>query len=156
MGGFVDASRCPAFLTFRDSPALSRQEGVTTTPYARLHHTPSPTAHPPSSFPPRILRTPTSRPTSGLCPARPRPFCPSLTPRPDTHIQDKPGVLLSKEKEKKGMRRPAGETPRLCKPQRGAAIAEAVPKHNSKTRSGPGGLGGSLPDRRCTGLGTRR
>ena len=26
MGGFVDASRCPAFLTFRDSPALVRQE----------------------------------------------------------------------------------------------------------------------------------
>ena len=61
-----------------------------------------------------------------------------------------------KRKEKMGRRRPAGETPRLCKPQRGAAIAEAVPKHNSKTRSGPGGLGGSLPDRRCTGLGTRR
>ena len=61
-----------------------------------------------------------------------------------------------KRKRKKGMRRPARETPRLCKPQRGAAIAEAVPKHNSKPRSGPGGLGGSLPDRRCTGLGTRR
>ena len=45
MGGFSCAPRCPASLTFRDSPALSRQEGVTTTPYARLHHTPSPTAH---------------------------------------------------------------------------------------------------------------
>ncbi|EOD29627.1 hypothetical protein EMIHUDRAFT_233702 [Emiliania huxleyi CCMP1516] len=26
MGGFIDAPRCPAFLTFRDSPALVRQE----------------------------------------------------------------------------------------------------------------------------------
>ena len=74
---------------------------VTATPYALLLLPRRRPPIPPSSFPPRILRTPTSRPTLGLCPARPRPFCPSLTPRPDTHIQDKPGVLLSKEKEKR-------------------------------------------------------
>ena len=88
----------------------------------------------------------------GLCPARSRPFCPSHTPRPDMHIQDKPGVLLSKEKKKWEGGDQRGRLPAYATPQRGAAIAEAVPKHNSQTRSGPGGLGGSLPDRRCTGL----
>ena len=78
-----------------------RGRKVTATPYALLLLPRRRPPIPPSSFPPRILRTPTSRPTLGLCPARPRPFCPSHTPRPDTHIQDKPGVLLSKEKEKK-------------------------------------------------------
>ena len=78
-----------------------RGRRVTATPYALLLLPRRRPPIPPSSFPPRILRTPTSRPTLGLCPARPRPFCPSLTPRPDTHIQDKPGVLLSKEKEKR-------------------------------------------------------
>ena len=95
MGGFSCAPRCPASLTFRDSPALLRQEsdGYPVRPVAL------PRCRPPilpSSFPPR-LRTPTSRPTLGLCPARPRPFCPSLTPRPDTHIQDKPGVCSQKK-----------------------------------------------------------
>ena len=59
-----------------------------------------------------------------------------------------------KEKWEGGEQR--GRLPAYATPQRGAAIAEAVPKHNSQTRSGPGDLGGSLPDRRCTGLGTRR
>ena len=72
------------------------------------------------------------------------------------HIQDKPGVLLSKEKKKWEGGDQRGRLPAYATPQRGAAIAEAVPKHNSQTRSGPGGLGGSLPDRCCTGLGTRR
>ena len=83
-------------------------------------------------------------------------FHPSLARTPDTHIQDKPGVLLSKEKKKWEGGDQRGRLPAYATPQRGAAIAEAVPKHNSQTRSGPGGLGGSLPDRRCTGLGTRR
>ena len=92
----------------------------------------------------------------GPLPRTPPPLLPlAHTPARHAHTRQTRRPAL-KRKRKKGMRRPAGETPRLCKPQRGAAIAEAVPKHNSKTRSGPGGLGGSLPDRRCTGLGTRR
>ena len=133
-----------------------RGRKVAATPYALLL---LPRRRPPirpSSFPPRILRTPTGRPTLGLCPARPRPFCPSHTPRPDMHIQDKPGVLLSKEKKKWEGGDQRGRLPAYATPQRGAAIAEAVPKHNSQTRSGPGGLGGSLPDRCCTGLGSRK
>ena len=127
---------------------------MTTTPYARLHHTPSPTAHSPLLVPPSNAPDPDKPPdVVGLCPARPRP---SLTPRPDTHIQDKPGVLLSKEKKKWEGGDQRGRLPAYATPQRGAAIAEAVPKHNSQTRSGPGGLGGSLPDRCCTGLSTRR
>ena len=55
MGGFSCASRCPAFLTFRDSPALVRQEsdGYPVRPVAS---TPTPTAHSPSSFPPHLLQ----------------------------------------------------------------------------------------------------
>ena len=50
MGGFSNASRCPAFLTFRDSPALVRQEsdGYPVRPGAA---TPTPTAHSPLLVP---------------------------------------------------------------------------------------------------------
>ena len=50
MGGFNDAPRCPAFLTFRDSPALVRQEsdGYPVRPVAS---TPTPTAHSPPRSP---------------------------------------------------------------------------------------------------------
>ena len=156
MGGVSNAPRCPAFLTFRDSPALSRQEsgGYPVRPVAS---TPTPTAHSPLLVPPSNSPDP-DKPLDvvGLCPARPRPFCPSHTPRPDMHIQDKPGVLLSKEKKKWEGGDQRGRLPAYATPQRGAAIAEAVPKHNSQTRSGPGGLGGSLPDRCCTGPSTGR
>ena len=101
MGGFSNAPRCPASLTFRDSPALSRQESVTTTTYARLHHTPSPTAHSPLLVPPSNSPDPDKPPDVGPLPRTLPPLCPSHTPRPDMHIQDKPGVLLSKEKEKR-------------------------------------------------------
>ena len=155
MGGFSNASRCPAFLTFRDSPALSRREsdGYPVRPAAS---TPTPTAHSPLLVPPSNSPDPDKPPDVGPLPRTPPPLLPlARTPARHAHTRTNP-ASCSQKKRKKGMRRPARETPRLCKPQRGAAIAEAVPKHNSKTRSGPGGLGGSLPDRRCTGLGTRR
>ena len=63
------------------------------------------------------------------------------------------GLAQKRKKRAGGDQR--GRLPAYATPQRGAAIAEAVPKHNSQTRSGPGGLGGSLPDRCCTGLSTR-
>ena len=155
MGGFSNAPRCPAFLTFRDSPALLRQEsdGYPVRPVAS---TPTPTAHSPLLFPPSISSAPTSRPTLGLRPARP---CPSL---PRAHTQSRhahtrqtrrPALKRNKKWEGGDQR---GRLPAYATPQKGAAIAEAVPKHNSQTRSGPGGLGGSLPDRRCTGLSARR
>ena len=151
MGGFSCAPRCPAFLTFRDSPALLRQEsdGYPVRPGAA---TPTPTARPPLLFPPSIPSAPTSRPTLGLRPARP---CPS-PPRAHTQArhahtrQTRRPALKRKEKMEGGDQR--GRLPAYATPQEGAAIAEAVPKHNSQTRSGPGGLGGCLPDRRCTGL----
>ena len=163
MGGFNDAPRCPASLTFRDSPALLRQEsdGYPVRPAAcyPFADRPSPLPFPDPDEPMTVA--------SALRPrALPPPEPPPPPPPPHTHTHTHTHTRRRasaarrhtqlKRKRKKGMRRPARETPRLCKPQRGAAIAEAVPKHNSKTRSGPGGLGGSLPDRRCTGLGTRR
>ena len=155
MGGFSCAPRCPAFLTFRDSPALLRQESDGY-PVRTCRSTPTPTAHSPLLVPPSNSPDPDKPPDVGPLPRTPPPLLPlARTPARHAHTRQTRRPAL-KRKEKMGRRRPAGETPRLCKPQRGAAIAEAVPKHNSKTRSGPGGLGGSLPDRRCTGLGTRR
>ena len=155
MGGFSNAPRCPASLTFRDSPALLRQEsdGYPVRPAAS---TPTPTAHSPLLVPPSNAPDPDKLPDVGPLPRTLPPLCPSHTPRPDMHIQDKPGVLLSKEKKKWEGGDQRGRLPAYATPQRGAAIAEAVPKHNSQTRSGPGGLGGSLPDRCRTGLSTRR
>ena len=100
MGGFSCAPRCPAFLTFRDSPALVRQEsdGYPVRPVAS---TPTPTAHSPLLVPPSNAPDPDKPPDVGPLPRTLPPLCPSHTPRPDMHIQDKPGVLLSKEKEKR-------------------------------------------------------
>ena len=119
MGGFSNAPRCPASLTFRDSPALLRQEsdGYPVRPAAS---TPTPTAHSPLLVPPSNSPAPTSCPTLGLCPARP---CPS-PPRAHTQARHartrqtrRPAL---KRNEKMGRRRPAGETPRLCNtPERG-------------------------------------
>ena len=154
MGGFSCAPRCPAFLTFRDSPALVRQEsgGYPVRPVAS---TPTPTAHSPPLVPPSNAPAPDKLSDVGPLPRTLPPLCPSHTPRPDMHIQDKPGVLLSKEKKKWEGGDQRGRLPAYATPQRGAAIAEAVLKHNSKTRSGPGGLGGSLPDRRRRGSSRR-
>ena len=99
MGGFSNAPRCPAFLTFRDSPALLRREsdGYPVRPAAS---TPTPTAQSPLLVPPSNAPDPDKPPDVGPLPRTLPPLCPSHTPRPDTHIQDKPGVLLSKEKKK--------------------------------------------------------
>ena len=149
MGGFSNAPRCPASLTFRDSPALLRREsdGYPVRACCSTRRRPP---IPPSSFPPRILRTPTSRPTLGLCPARPRPFCPSLTPRPDTHIQDKPGVLLSKEKknvllskEKKNGKEETsgGDSPPMQHPREGLPSPKLCLSITPKPAAARGALG---------------
>ena len=61
MGGFSCAPRCPAFLTFRDSPALLRQEsdGYPVRPVAA---TPTPTSHSPLLDPSSNSPAPTSLP----------------------------------------------------------------------------------------------
>ena len=115
MGGFSCAPRCPAFLTFRDSPALLRQEsdGYPVRPAALPRRRPP---IPPSSFPPRRADD------RGLCPAC-LPLPPTLT-HTRTHTHRRASVARRhtqlKRKRKKGMRRPAGEPPRLCNtPERG-------------------------------------
>ena len=100
MGGFSNAPRCPASLTFRDSPALVRQESddypVRPVASYSIADRPFPPPRSPLEFsgPRQAARRWASAPHA---PAPPRP---AHTPRPDTHIQDKPGVLLSKEKKK--------------------------------------------------------
>ena len=113
MGGFSCAPRCPAFLTFRDSPALLRQEsdGYPVRPVAA---TPTPTSHSPLLDPSSNSSAPTSRPTLGLRPARPCPSPPrahTLARHAHTRQTRRPAL---KRNEKMGRRRPAGETPRLC------------------------------------------
>ena len=78
-----------------------RGRKVTATPYALRPATPTPTAHPPLLVPPSNAPDPDKPPDVEPLPRTLPPRCPSHTPRPDMHIQDKPGVLLSKEKKKK-------------------------------------------------------
>ena len=129
---------------------------MTATPYALALLPQRRPLIPLSSSPPRFRRHRQAARRWASAPHAPAPLCPAHTPSPDTHIQDKPGVLLSKETKKWEGGDQRGRLPAYATPQKGAAIAEAVPKHNSQTRSGPGGLGGCLPDRRCTGLSARR
>ena len=155
MGGFSCAPRCPAFLTFRDSPALVRQEsdGYPVRPAACY-----PDADRPSSPPRSPLECSGPRQAArrwASAPHAPAPSAPRSHPGPTrTYKTNRRPALKRKEKWEGGDRR--GRLPAYATPQKGAVIAEAVPKHNSQTRSGPGGLWGCLPDRRCTGLSARR
>ena len=155
MGGFSNAPRCPASLTFRDSPALVRQEsdGYPVRPVASYSIADRP--FPPPRSP---LECSGSRQAARRWASAPHaPALPPLTHTQARHAhtrQTRRPALKRKEKWEGGDQR--GRLPAYATPQRGAAIAEAVPKHNSQTRSGPGGLGGCLPDRRCTGLSARR
>ena len=146
----------PGVSHFPGQPRPCEAGGCDDYPVRPVASTPTPTAHSPLLVPPSNAPDPDKPPDVGPLPRTLPPLCPSHTPRPDMHIQDKPGVLLSKEKKKWEGGDQRGRLPAYATPQRGAAIAEAVPKHNSQTRSGPGGLGGSLPDRCCTGPSTGR
>ena len=101
MGGFSNASRCPAFLTFRDSPALVRQEsdGYPVRPAGCY-----PDADRPCPPPRSLLEFfgPDKPPDVGPPPCTPLPLAaPRTHPGPTRTYKDKPGVLLSKEKEKR-------------------------------------------------------
>ena len=73
MGGFSCAPRCPAFLTFRDSPALLRQEsdGYPVRPVAS---TPTPTARSTLLVPPSNSPDPDKPPDVGPLPRTPPPL----------------------------------------------------------------------------------
>ena len=120
---------------------------MTATPYALQPATPTPTAHSPLLVPPSNAPDPDKPPDVGPLPRTLPPPCPSHTPRPDMHIQDKPGVLLSKEKKKWEGGDQRGRLPAYATPQRGAAIAEAVPTVGS--RGAP--VGSEAPGGRALG-----
>ena len=90
---------------------------------------PSPTAHPPTSL--SLSPTSTSRRPSGLCLRAPSALRhPAQTHTPHAHTRQT-RVLPSKEKKNAKEETSGGDSP------------QAVPKHNSQTRSGPGALGGA-------------
>ena len=119
MGGFSNAPRCPASLTFRDSPALVRQEsdGYPVRPAACYSDADRP-------FPPPRSPLECSGPRQAARRWASAPHAPA--PLPLTHTQARHAHTRQtrrpalKRKEKMGRRRPAGETPRLCNtPERG-------------------------------------
>ena len=96
-----------------------RGRRVTATPYALLL---LPRRRPPirpSSFPPRILRTPTSRPTLGLCPARSRPSAPHTHPGPTCTYKTYPASCSQKKKKKGNEETSGGDSPPMQAPERG-------------------------------------
>ena len=114
---------------------------MTATPYALSHHTPSPTAHSPLLVPPSNAPDPDKLPDVGLLPRTLPPLCPSHTPRPDMHIQDKPGVLLSKEKKKWEGGDQRGRLPAYASPREGPPSPKLCQSITPKPAAAQGALG---------------
>ena len=96
---------------------------------------------PPSSFPPRILRPRQAVRRWASAPHAPAPFCPAYTPRPDTHIQDKPGVLLSKEKKNGKEETSGGDSPPMQHPRKGLPSPKLCLSITPKPAAARGALG---------------
>ena len=140
MGGFSNASRCPAFLTFRGSPALVRQEsdGYPVRPAAS---TPTPTAHSPLLVPPRMLRIPTSRPTLGLCPARSRPSAPHTHPGPTCTYKTNPASFSQKKRKNGNEETSEGDSPPMQHPREGLPSPKLCLSITPKPAAARGALG---------------
>ena len=139
MGGFSCAPRCPASLTFRDSPALVRQEsdGYPVRPGAA---TPTPTSHSPLLDPSSNSSAPTSRPTLGLRPARP---CPSP---PRAHIPTRTyktnPASCSQKKRKNGKEETSGgDSPPMQHPREGLPSPKLCLSITPKPAAAQGALG---------------
>ena len=140
MGGFSCASRCPAFLTFRDSPALSRREsdGYPVRACCSTRRRPP---IPPSSFPPRMLRTPTSRPTLGLCPARSRPSAPHTHPGPTCTYKTNPASCSQKKRKNGKEETSGGDSPPMQHPREGLPSPKLCLSITPKPAAAQGALG---------------
>ena len=115
-----------------------RGRKVAATPYALLSTTPSPTVQTPLlRLQPRRADEPLS-----LCPARPRPS-PSLSHRhtSHTHIEDKPGVLLSKEKKNGKEETSGGDSPPMQHPREGLPSPKLCLSITPKPAAARGALG---------------
>ena len=118
MGGFSNAPRCPAFLTFRDSPALVRQEsdGYPVRPAA---------CYSDADRPSRLPFPNPDEPMIKPLPARPEPL-PPLPPPPHTHTRTHrrrasaaQRHTCSKEKKKGNEETSGGDSPPMQAPERG-------------------------------------
>ena len=158
MGGFSNASRCPAFLTFRDSPALSRRESDGYPVRACCSTRRRPPIRP-SSFPPRILRTPTSRPTLGLCPARSRPSAPHTHPGPTCTYKTNPASCSQKKRKNGKEETSGGDSPPMQHPREGLPSPKLCLSITPKPAAARGALGaacrtavarGQAPEDECS------
>ena len=107
MGGFSCAPRCPAFLTFRDSPALLRQEsdGYPVRPVASYSIADRP--FPPPRSPPEFFG-PDKPPDVGPPPCTPLPLAaPRTHPGPTRTYKTNP-ASCSQKKKKNGKEETSG------------------------------------------------
>ena len=124
---------------------------MTATPYALVCYPDADRPFPPPRSPLEFFGPDKPSDVGPLPLTPPPPSAPRTHPGPTRTYKTNPAFCSQKKRKWEGGDQRGG-LPAYATPQKGAAIAEAVPKHNSQTRSGPGGLGGSLPDRCCTGL----
>ena len=119
MGGFVDASRCPAFLTFRDSPALVRQEsdGYPVRPAACYSDADRPFSPPRSPLECSGPRQAARRWASAT--HAPAPSAPRSHPGPTRTYKTNPASCSQKKKKKGNEETSGGDSPPMQAPERG-------------------------------------
>ena len=118
-----------------------RGRRVTATPYALPLLPQRRPPIPPSSIPARILRPRQAARRWASALHAPAPLRPAHTPWPDTHIQDKPGVLLSKEKKKCEGGDQRGRLPAYASPREGPPSPKLCQSITPKPAAAQGALG---------------
>ena len=153
MGGFNDAPRCPASLTFRDSPALVRQEsdGYPVRPAAS---TPTPTAHSP-------LLVPASNSPAGprqaarrwaSAPHAPAPSAPRSHPGPTRTYKTNPASCSQKKRKNGKEETSGGDSPPMQHPREGLPSPKLCLSITPKPAAAQGALGAACRTAAARGL----
>ena len=141
MGGFSNASRCPAFLTFRDSPALSRQEsdGYPVRPVAS---TPTPTAHSPPPRSPLEFSGPRQAARRwASAPHAPAPSAPRSHPGPTRTYKTNPASCSQKKRKNGKEETSGGDSPPMQHPREGLPSPKLCLSITPKPAAARGALG---------------
>ena len=118
-----------------------RGRKVTATPYALVLLPRRRPPIPPSSFPPRMLWTPTSRPTLGLCPARSRPSAPHTHPGPTCTYKTNPASCSQKKRKNGKEETSGGDSPPMQHPREGLPSPKLCLSITPKPAAARGALG---------------